>query len=148
MIIVDFLDFASLCLGDVKPRETFLRKVLFSRRLKLRGTIEGADMKMRFCRSREAFASQRRSASSAKSAPRSPGRGIELGYLAFGDRVGRTFECDKNRSRCAGVSPATLAMAPIDSLWFTGRNETHRATQTATFELLGRAAHNLILPSS
>ena len=47
-----------LCLGDVKPWKAFLGKVLFSRRLKLRGLIERTDMKMRFRRSGETFASQ------------------------------------------------------------------------------------------
>ena len=46
------------CLGDVKPRKTFVGKVLFSRRLKLRGLIESTDMKMRLRRPGETFASQ------------------------------------------------------------------------------------------
>jgi hypothetical protein len=141
MIIVDFLDFAALCLGDVKPRETFSRKVLFSRRLKLRGTIEGADMKMRFCRSREAFASQRRSASSAKSAPRSPGRGIELGYLAFGNGISPAVEYHEDNDRRASMPSTTLAMTPIYALGLTGRDKPDRSAQTATFKLLGCAAH-------
>jgi len=48
----------ALCLGDVKPRKTFLGKVLFSRRLKLRGLIERTDMKMRLRRPGQTFASQ------------------------------------------------------------------------------------------
>ena len=48
----------ALCLGYVKPRKTFLSKVLFFRRLKLRGLIERTDMKMRFRRPGETFASQ------------------------------------------------------------------------------------------
>jgi hypothetical protein len=145
---VDFLDFAALCLGDVKPRETFLRKVLFSRRLKLRGTIEGADMKMRFCRSREAFASQRRSASSAKSAPRSPGRGIELGYLAFGNGISPAVEYHEDNDRRASMPSTTLAMTPIYALGLTGRDKPDRSAQTATFKLLGCAAHESDPPGS
>jgi hypothetical protein len=40
---------------------------------------------------------------------------------------------------------ATLAMAPIYSLRLTSRNKTDCAAQAAAFELVGRAAHNLIL---
>src|SRR5438046_1711409 len=36
-------------------------------------------------------------------------------------------------------------MAPIDPLRLTSRDKTDRAAQAATFELVGRAAHNLIL---
>jgi hypothetical protein len=43
---------------------------------------------------------------------------------------------------------ATLAMAPIYSLRLTSRNKTDRAAQAAAFELVGRAAHNLILHSA
>ena len=39
----------------------------------------------------------------------------------------------------------TLAMAPIDSLRLTGRNQAYRAAQAAGFKLLGGAAHDLIL---
>jgi hypothetical protein len=134
-------------IARVEPRQALLREDV-PRWLKFGGPIERTDREMCFGRQSCTLAGQGRATPRTKPAAGSSRRGIELGYLAFGDRVGRTFECDKNRSRCAGVSPATLAMAPIDSLWFTGRNETNRATQTATFELLGRAAHNLILPSS
>ena len=47
-----------LRLSEVQPRQTLLQKVLFSRRLKLRCAIEDADMKMRFRRAGETFASQ------------------------------------------------------------------------------------------
>ena len=40
---------------------------------------------------------------------------------------------------------ATLAVAPIYSFRLTSRNKTDRAAQAAAFELVGRAAHNLIL---
>jgi hypothetical protein len=96
----------------VKPRETFLRKVLFSRRLKLRGLIEGADMKMRFRRPGETFAGQGRSASSAKSAPRSSGRGIELGYLAFGNGISPAVEHHEDSDRRASMLSTALAMTP------------------------------------
>jgi hypothetical protein len=43
---------------------------------------------------------------------------------------------------------ATLAVAPIYSLRLTSRNNANRAAQAATFELVGRAAHNLILHAS
>jgi hypothetical protein len=36
-------------------------------------------------------------------------------------------------------------MAPIDPFRLTSRDKTDRAAQAATFELVGRAAHNLIL---
>jgi hypothetical protein len=39
----------------------------------------------------------------------------------------------------------TLAMTPIYPLGLTGRDKTDRTAQTATFKLLGRAAHDLIL---
>jgi hypothetical protein len=39
----------------------------------------------------------------------------------------------------------TLAMAPIYSLRLAGSAETDRTAQAATFELVGRAAHDLIL---
>jgi hypothetical protein len=42
------------------------------------------------------------------------------------------------------MPPATLAMAPVDSLRFTSRNKTDRAAQAAAFELVGGAAHRLI----
>ena len=145
MITVDFFDFAALCLGDVKPRKTFVRKVLFSHRLKLRGPIEGADMKMRFCRPGETFASQGRSASGAKSAPRSPGRGIELAYLAFGNGISPAVEYHEDSDWRASMPSTTLAMTPIYALGLTSRDKTDRAAQTATFKLLGCVAHDLIL---
>jgi hypothetical protein len=40
---------------------------------------------------------------------------------------------------------ATLAVAPIYALRFTCRSKTDRATQATTLELVGRAAHDLIL---
>jgi len=40
---------------------------------------------------------------------------------------------------------ATLAMTPIYPLGLTGRDKTDRTAQTATFKLLGRAAHALSL---
>jgi hypothetical protein len=127
MIIADFLDFAALSLGDVKPRETFPRKVVFSRRLKLRGTIEGADMKMRFRRPGETFASQGRPAPRAKSAPHSPGSGIELGYLAFGNGISPAVEYHEDSDRRASMPPTALAMTPIYALGLTGRDKTDRA---------------------
>src|SRR5216684_3700432 len=39
-----------------------------------------------------------------------------------------------------------LAIAPIYPLRLTGRDKTDRTAEAATFELLDRAAHNLILP--
>ena len=42
---------------------------------------------------------------------------------------------------------ATLTMAPIDSFRLTSRNKTDRAAQAATFELVGRAVHDLDPPS-
>jgi hypothetical protein len=128
-----------------EPGETFLRKVLLSRRLKLRGTIEGADMKMRFRRPGEAFASQGRSASGAKSAPGSPGRRIELGYLAFSNGISPTVEYHEDSDRRASMPSTTLAMTPVYSLGLAGRDKTDRAAQTAAFKLLGCAVHDLIL---
>jgi len=39
----------------------------------------------------------------------------------------------------------TLAVAPIYALRLTSRDKTDRAAQAATFKLVGRAAHDLIL---
>jgi hypothetical protein len=47
-----------LCLGDVKPGKALFGKVLLFRRLKLGGLIKRTDMKMRFRRPWESFASQ------------------------------------------------------------------------------------------
>jgi hypothetical protein len=39
----------------------------------------------------------------------------------------------------------TLAMTPIYPVWLTGRDKTDRTAEAATFELLDRVAHDLIL---
>jgi hypothetical protein len=44
--------------------------------------------------------------------------------------------------------PATLTMAPIHPLRLTDRNEADSAAQAATFKLIDRATHNLILFAS
>jgi len=44
--------------------------------------------------------------------------------------------------------PATLTMAPIHPPWLTSRNEADSTAQAATFKLIGRATHNLILFAS
>jgi hypothetical protein len=117
-------------------------------RLKFAGPIEYADMEMRFRRQwpAQAFAGQCRPAPGTKSPPGSSWRRIKLGNLSFGNRIGRVLESDKDRSRCAAMLAATFTMAPIYSRRLTSRNETDRAAQAAAFELVGRAAHNLILP--
>jgi len=100
---------------------------------------------MRFRWTRKTFASQGRSAFGAESAPGSTGRGIELGYLAFGNGVRSAVEQDKSRNRRAGVPSTTLAMTPVHRLRLTGSDKTHCAAQAATFKLLSRAAHDAIL---
>jgi hypothetical protein len=55
------------------------------------------------------------------------------------------FECNEDGNGCATVSTTTLAMAPIDPCRLARSDKTDRATQAATFELVGRAAHNLML---
>jgi hypothetical protein len=99
------------------------------RRLQLRGLIECADMEMRQRYLGQAFASQSRSAPRAKSAPRFSWRGIELGYLAFGHRIGSRFKGDEDRHGRAGMSSTTLVMTPIHADRLTGRGNTDRAPQ-------------------
>src|SRR5262249_24125300 len=110
--------------------------------------VECADMEMRLGRQAHGFARQGRSTPGAKPACGSSRRRIELGYLTFCDRIRGVFECGKDRSRRAGMLTATLAVAPIYALRLAGRNKTDRVAKTATFELLGRAAHDLILHQS
>ena len=103
--------------------------------------VERTDMKMRLGRQPHGFAGQCRSASTAKPASGSSRRRIELGYLTLRDRISRAFKRDKNRSGCAGMLAATLAVAPIYALRLTGCGKPDRAAQTATFELFGSATH-------
>jgi hypothetical protein len=128
----------------VEPRQAFLWKIL-SPRLKPRGVIERTDREMRFRRPGETFARQSGPALGAKSTPRSPWRRIKLGDLAFGNGISLAVECDKDRNRRARMPSTTLAMTPIDPLRFTSGDKTDRPAQAATFKLLGRAAHDLIL---
>ena len=103
-------------------------------------------MEMRYHWGWQAFAGQRRPAPGAKSSPGFPRRRIKLGYLTFGNRISLAVECHEDRNRRAGVLSTTLAMTPICPLRLAGRDKTDRTTEAATFELLDRAAHNLILP--
>src|SRR5262249_49637528 len=130
-----------LRLGDVEPRQAFLRKIL-PPRLKPRGLIERTDMEMRFRRPGETFARQRGPAPGAKSAPRSPWRRIDLGDLAFGHGISLAGECHEDRNRRARMPATTLAMTPIYPFRFTSGDKTDRPAQAATFKLLGRAAHD------
>ena len=82
-----------------------------------------------------------------KPASRSSRRRVEFAYLTFGYRISCTFKGYKHRRRCSAMLPATLTMTPIDPLRLASRRKTHRAAQTATFELVSCATHNLILPS-
>ena len=43
------------------------------------------------------------------------------------------------------MASTTLAVTPIYRLGLTGRDKADRAAEAATFELLGRIAHDLIL---
>src|SRR5262249_55215294 len=92
-----------------------------------------------------AFAGQCRPAPGAEPAPGSSRCRIELGYLALGDCISRVLECDKDRSGCAAMLAATLAMAPIDAFRSTSRNKTDGTAEAATFEPVGRASHDPIL---
>ena len=103
-------------------------------------------MEMRLRRPGEAFTSQGRSTSGAKATPRLPGRRIELGYLAFGDRISLQVIKREDRDRCTGMPSTTLTMTPIYRLGLSGRDKADCAAEAATFKLLGRAAHDLILP--
>ncbi len=128
----------------MEPRQAFLGKIL-SPRLKPRGVIERPDREMRFRRPRETFARQRGPAPGAKSAPGSPWRRIELGDLAFGHGIRLAVEGHEDRNRRARMPATTLAMTPIYPLRFTRCDKPDRPAQAATFKLLGRAAHDLIL---
>src|SRR5262245_23363236 len=136
----------ALCLGDVEPWQAFLWKIL-SPRLQPRGLIERTDMEMRFRRPGETFARQRGPAPGAKSAPRSPWRRIELGYLAFGHGIRLAGEGHEDRNRRASVPATTLAMTPTYPFRFTSCDKTDRPAQATPCKLLGRAAHDLILLS-
>src|SRR6516162_9179355 len=114
-------------------------------RPELARAVECADMKMRLRRQSHGFARQCRSASAAKPPCGSSRRRIELGDVTLRDLIGRAFECGKDRNRRACMPAATLAVAPIYALWLTCRSKTHRAAEAPTFELVGRAAHDLIL---
>ena len=124
------------------------RQVLFGEYVpgwpKLAGAVKCADIEMRLGRQAHGFASQCRAAPDAKPAPGSSRRRIELRYLTFSDRISGVLECDKNRSRCAAMLTATLAMAPIYAFRLTCRSKTHGAAEALTL-LVGRAAHDLIL---
>src|SRR5215472_9774596 len=102
---------------------------------------------MRFGRQPGAFTGQGRPAPGAKPAAGSSRRGVELCYFAFGYRISRVFESDKDRSRCAAMLTATLAMTPINSFRLTSRQKTDRAAQAATFEFLSRASHKFDPPA-
>ena len=136
-------DQRALCVGDLKPRQTFLWKIL-SPRLKPRGLIERTDREMRFRRPRETFASQSRPALGAKPAPCSPWRRIELGDLAFDNGIRLAIKCYEDGNRCATMPSTTLAMTPIHPLRFASCDKADHPAQAATFKL-GRAAHDLIL---
>src|SRR5215469_4712227 len=112
-------------LARVQPRQAFLDKTVFGR-LQLRSLIECANMEMRQCHLGQAFARQSRAAPPAKSAACLSGRGIELGDLAFGHRIGSRLECDEDRDRSAGMSSTTLAMTPVHAFGLTGRGKTDR----------------------
>ena len=103
-------------------------------------------MKMRLRRSGEAFTSQGRSASGAKATPRLPWGRVELGYLSFGNCISlQVIKCE-DRDRGTGMPSTTLIMTPIYRLGLSGRDKAYCAAEAATFELLARAAHDLILP--
>src|SRR5436305_10726257 len=137
---------AILSVAHRKPRQTLLGEYV-PRRLKLRGLIKCADMEMRFSREGLAFAGQRRPAPGAKSPP-STGRRIEFGYLTFGNGIRSAAECHEDGDGRTAMLPTTLAMAPRHPFRLAGSDEAHRAAEAATFELFGRAAHNLILSTS
>ena len=139
-------DPATLSVAHMKPRQTFLGEYV-PRRLKLGGSIKCADMEMRFSRQGLAFAGQRRPAPGAKSPP-STGRRIELGYLTFGNGIRSAIECHEDGNGRSAMLPTTLAMTPRHPFRLAGSDEAHRAAEAATFELFGRAAHNLILSTS
>lgn len=129
----------------MQPRQALLQKVLSFCRFKLRGLIERTNMEMRLHRPWEAFASQGRSTSGTKAAPRLAGRGVELGYLPFGNRISLQLIKREDRDRRAGMPSTTLTVTPIYRLGLSGRDKTDRAAQTAAFKLLGFATHDLIL---
>src|SRR5271154_1998246 len=97
----------------MKPRQALLRKVLFFCRLKLRGLIERTNMEVRLRRPGEAFTGQGRSASSTKATTRSPGRRIELAYLAFGNIICFRLIKREDSDRSSGVPSTTITMTPI-----------------------------------
>src|SRR5260370_25293411 len=102
-------------------------------------------MKVRQLDGRQAFAGQRRPTSGAKSPPRSPRRGIELGYLALGNPISLGFEGDEDRNRRPGMLSAALAMTPIYPLCLTSRDKTDRTAKAPTSALFDYPAHDLIL---
>jgi hypothetical protein len=82
-----------------------------------------------------------------KIAPRFPRCGIELGYLAFGNRISLAVKQYEDRNWSASMASTTLAMAPVYCFRFAGSHKTDSTAQTTAFELLGRIAHDLILLS-
>jgi hypothetical protein len=132
--------------SHMHPRQVLLREYM-PRRLKVGCAIECADIEMRFGRQPCAFAGQSRPAAGAKPAPCSSRRRVEFGYFTLGYRISHTFKGDKHRSGRAAMLAATLTMAPVDALWLTSRHKTDCTTQTTSFELVGCATHDLILPS-
>ena len=96
---------------------------------------------------RAGFRKSRLTRTCAESALGFSRRRVELGYHAFGNLISLAFECHEDRNRRAGMPSTTLAMTPIYPLRFTSRDKTDRTAQAATFKLLRRAAHNLILRS-
>ena len=119
-----------LSVAQMQPGQALLREYV-PRWLKSRGLVKCANMEMRFGRQPLAFAGQCRPALGAKSAPR-PRRGVELGYLAFGNSIIGPLECREDRDGCTAMLATTLAVAPRHPFRLTHGHKAYRATDAAT----------------
>jgi hypothetical protein len=110
--------------------------------------IKRTDMKIRQRRQPDSLASQRRSTPGAKAPLGLAGRRLELGDLAFSDRVRAALEGYEDGNRRTAVLSAAFTMTPRDALWLTRRNKSNRAAQAPALKSFGCAAYRFIPPSS